>query len=106
MISLLFFLIFSERIGETNNIIVKYGRFFRKILRVHSPIFLKDLENRGFIEVRNEGGVNKIFLRDYNFEDTVEKLSNLKEKLRSLQLKNKNFYHLFTFKQRGFSLIY
>lgn len=66
-------------------------------------VILNDLENRGIIHISNNKTISLLEMDDdlskSNFED-------IKKKIGTLKIKDKNFYHIFTFKKRGFSLIF
>ncbi|MHA1343146.1 MAG: hypothetical protein ACTSQG_04115, partial [Promethearchaeota archaeon] len=71
-------------------------------------VFLTDLENRGLITIRKgkKKEVSKIRLVRISELALEQKLNNLRTKIKRLRIKDRNFYHIFTIKQKNFSLIY
>ncbi|MHA1337403.1 MAG: hypothetical protein ACTSPW_16950, partial [Promethearchaeota archaeon] len=69
-------------------------------------VFLTDLENRGLISINKTRGKEVISISKINEEDLKEKLKDLKEKIKPLKIADKNFYHIYTIKQKGYSLVY
>ncbi len=73
-----------------------------------NTVFLTDLGNRGLIHLKKQKGdkVQRAFLLDINETDLENKLADLNLKLKNLLIKDLDFYHIFTIKQRGYNLIY
>lgn len=65
-------------------------------------IFLKDLENRGLIKIEDEN----LRIMEVSNEILKDNLQQINPLIKNLQIDDKNFYHIFTFKQRDYSLIY
>ncbi|KKN29119.1 hypothetical protein LCGC14_0847430, partial [marine sediment metagenome] len=66
-------------------------------------VILNDLENRGIIEISSD---KTITLTKRSDELLKIKLEEVKDTIETLHIRDKNFYHIFTFKRRGFSLIF
>ncbi|MHA1196101.1 MAG: hypothetical protein ACTSRH_05205 [Promethearchaeota archaeon] len=67
-------------------------------------VFITDLENRGLIEYNSSTKFIKLVQIDE--ELLKNKFNDLKLKIKNFKVKDKRFYHIFTMKQNGYSLIY
>ncbi len=66
-------------------------------------VILNDLENRGIIEISSKKTITLVKRNDQLLNSN---LKDLIDKIKTLHITDKNFYHLFTFKKKGFSLIF
>ena len=71
-------------------------------------VFLADLENRGLIEIKKKERekAKKVCLIELNETELEKDLNKLDLNIKHLRIRDKNFYHLFTIKKRGFRVIF
>jgi len=68
-----------------------------------NEVFLKDLENRGLIKIKRDNSIELIKINDSILK---KKYKELKEKVNLLNIKDKDFYHIFSIKQKDYRLIF
>jgi len=72
-----------------------------------TDVFLTDLENRGLIEIKKDKNKTQVIsILEISKSELSKKLNAISTKINTLKIKDLNFYHTFTIKQRDFSLIY
>lgn len=67
-------------------------------------VFLTDLENRGLIDLK--GKEKLVILVKFDISQLQSDLDDLRDTINRLKIKDQNFYHIFTIKQKGYSIIY
>ena len=66
-------------------------------------VLLRDLGNRGIIEISSDKSISLVKRNDQLLR---KRLKDIREKIKNLKINDKNFYHIYTFKKKGISLIF
>jgi len=69
-------------------------------------VFIADLENRGLISVEKVKKIDIIKFIKIKDSELEDKFNDIKSRVKLLELKDRNFYHIFTIKQKGYSVVF